>query len=242
MKGIILASGIGRRLQPLTNDMPKALVEVGGKAIIDYQVECLARHGVRDIVVTTGHLREKLEAHVKANRSVSVQFVHNPDYVATNYIYTLWLTRGLINDDVILSHGDLIFESAIVSRLLGATGNRVLVNRCVASPEKDFKAIIKNDRVTGIGVNLHGPDAFFCAPVYRFSKRDFLRWLDRIGDFVRRGRTGCYAEDALNEISDEVLLRPLYAEEFCMEIDTLADLERAREWVERRRQESADPW
>lgn len=242
MKAIILASGIGRRLQPLTNDVPKALVTVGGKAIIDYHLDCLAKHGVRDIVVTTGHFREKLEAHVKANRSIGVQFVHNPDYEATNYIYSLWLTRSLVDDDVILWHGDLIFESAIVRRLLGATGNRVVVNRCVVSPEKDFKAVIRNDRVMEIGVNLQGPDAFFCAPVYRLSRGDFVRWLDRIGDFVRRGRTGCYAEDAFNEISDEVPLRPLYAEEFCMEIDTLADLERAREWVEKRKRESADPW
>jgi phosphoenolpyruvate phosphomutase len=69
--------------------------------------------------------------------------------------------------------------------------------------------------------------------LYRFSKADFLLWLDKIEDFVRQGKVDCYAEDAFNEISDKVLLRPLYFKEFCMEIDTRADLEKTRRYLQR---------
>jgi len=233
MKAIILASGVGRRLRPLTDRNPKSLLRVGGRALIDYQLEALVKHGICDIVITTGHLGKKLEEYVRKTSVVPVQFVYNPEYERTNYIYSLWLTKGLVDDDIILLHGDLIFDSVLIKKLLDAQGNRVLVNRHMLSPEKDFKALIKRGRVVRIGVNLSGPGTFFCAPLYRFSKADFLLWLDKIDDFVRQGKVGCYAEDAFNEISDDVFLGPLYFKEFCMEIDTKADLEKTRRYLQR---------
>jgi phosphoenolpyruvate phosphomutase len=196
-------------------------------------LEALAKHGICDIVITTGHLGKKLEDHVRKTSAASIQFVHNPEYERTNYIYSLWLTKGLVDEDIILLHGDLIFDSVLIQKLLETQGNRVLVNRYVLSPEKDFKALIKRGRVVQIGVNLSGPGTFFCAPFYRFSKADFLLWLDKIEDFVRQGKVNCYAEDAFNEISDKVLLRPLYFKEFCMEIDTKSDLEKTRRYLQR---------
>jgi phosphoenolpyruvate phosphomutase len=231
MKAIILASGVGSRLRPLTDRYPKSLLRVGGRTVIDYQLEALAKHGVCDIVITTGHLGKKLEEYVRNTSVVPVQFVHNPKYESTNYIYSLWLTKGLVDDDIILLHGDLIFDSVLIKKLLDARGNRVLVNRHMLSPEKDFKALIKRGRVVRIGVNLSGPGTSFCAPMYKFSKADFLLWLHKIEDFVMRGKVDCYAEDALNEISDDVLLGPLYFKEFCMEIDTKADLEKTRRYL-----------
>jgi phosphoenolpyruvate phosphomutase len=209
------------------------LLRVGGKTLIDYQLEALAKHGICDIVITTGHLGKKLEDHVRKTGAASVQFVHNPEYERTNYIYSLWLTKSLVDEDIILLHGDLLFDSVLIQKLLEAQGNRVLVNRYVLSPEKDFKALIKRGRVVRIGVNLSGPGTFFCAPLYRFSKAAFLLWLDKIEDFVRQGKVDCYAEDAFNEISAEVLLRPLYFKEFCVEIDTRADLEKTRRFLQR---------
>ncbi len=233
MKAIILASGVGKRLRPLTERNPKSLLRVGGRTLIDYQLEALAKHGICDIVITTGHLGKKLEEYVRKTSAIPVQFVYNPEYERTNYIYSLWLTKGLVDDDIILLHGDIIFDSVLIQKLLDAQGNRVLVNRYVLSPEKDFKALIKRGRVSRIGVNLSGPGTFFCAPMYKFSKADFLLWLDKIEDFVRQGKVDCYAEDALNEISDDVLLGPLYFKEFCMEIDTRADLEKTRRYLQR---------
>jgi choline kinase len=233
MKAIILASGVGRRLRPLTDQYPKSLLRVGDKAIIDYQLEALAEHGIRDIVITTGHLGKKLEEHVRDTSAIPVQFVHNPEYERTNYIYSLWLTKGLLDDDITLLHGDLLFDSVLIKKLLDVGGNRVLVNRHVLSPKKDFKALIKRGRVVQISVNLSGPGTFFCAPMYRFSKADFLLWLDKIEDFVMQGKVDCYAEDAFNEISDSLSLRPLYFKEFCIEIDTKADLEKARRYFRR---------
>ncbi len=232
MKAVILASGAGKRLRPLTDQVPKPLLKVGDKTILDYQLESLIRHGINKVITTTGPFREKIEEHIYRNYTVKAQFIHNPRYETTNYIYTLWLVKDLVDDDIVLLHGDLLFDSLLVGKLIEAKGNRVMVNKKIKPPKKDFKALVKNDRVVEIGVELAGPNTYFCAPIYKLSRLDFSSWLDRIGDFIKKDKVDCYGEDALNEISGEIILRPLYYEGFCMEIDTMTDLEKARNWLQ----------
>lgn len=228
MKAIILASGTGTRLQPETNDIPKALVDVGGATILAHELTALLKHGIDEVIITTGPFREKLEAHARQHHGASVEFVHNPKYDSTNNIYSLWLARDLIDDDTLLLHGDLLFDETLVGKMVALNGDGVLVNRTVPPPAKDFKALVQNDRVVEIGVDVQGPEAYFCAPMYRFSRESMRLWLAEIDAFVRRGETGCYAETALNEILGQLNFRPLYFDEFCMEIDTLEDLKQAR--------------
>ena len=143
----------------------------------------------------------------------------------------MWLTKKLIDDDIILFHGDLYFEKKLLKKLLEEKHtNCVLVNRKTKPPKKDFKAIIENNIVTKIGVEFSGKNAFFSAPLYKFSKMDFLNWLDEIEKFIRnRGNLKIYAEHILNEISNKIMLHPVYfAEEICLEIDTEKDLNLVR--------------
>jgi len=233
MKALILASGAGTRLRPLTDNVPKALLDVGGSTILDRLLDSLAKSGVRQAIITTGPFRRKMEEHVRRNHDIEVTCIHNPRYDSTNYIYSLWLTRDLIDADILLLHGDLLLDDVLVQRLVEAADNRVLINRHVTPPTKDFKALVENDRVTKIGVGVSGTTAFFCAPAYRFSQADFTLWLKAIDDFVRRGQVDCYAEEAFNQVSNELVLRPLYFREFCMEIDTAEDLQTARKIVPR---------
>lgn len=63
MRALLMAGGKGQRLLPLTATCPKPLLEIGGKAIIDYNIEALAAAGIDDITVSTGHMAEQIEAH-----------------------------------------------------------------------------------------------------------------------------------------------------------------------------------
>ena len=231
MKAVILASGAGTRLQPVTDNIPKNLVEVGSATILDRQLNSLLKHGIDEVVITTGPFREKLEEHVRLHHRVPVRFVHNPIFDSTNNIYSLWLTRDLIGDDILLLHGDLLFDDLLVGKIIEAGGDCVLVNRIVEPPEKDFKALVQNDRIVKIGVDVEGSEAYFCAPMYRFSRETMRLWFAEIDSFINRGEVECYAETALNELLGRIDLRPLYFDEFCMEIDTIEDLERARKFM-----------
>jgi choline kinase len=230
MKAIILASGEGKRLRPLTYKIPKPLLKIlEDKTILDYQMDNLIGCGIKDIIITTGPFEDKIKAYLEKNYpAINVAYVHNPRYETTNYIYSLWLTKEFIDDDLILVHGDLLFEKKLLERLLAEKGNCVLVNRNIGAPEKDFKAVVVNDRVIKIGVEFNGKNAFACLPLYKFSKADFLFWINECEPYIAKGDVNIYAENVLNEISDELLLFPLYFDDkLCMEIDTEEELDMA---------------
>jgi choline kinase len=237
VKAVILNSGTGTRLCPLTRRIPKALIKIGNKPLLGYQVDNLIGCGVKDIIMTTGPFEKKIKKYMQTKYpDAKVSYVKNPKYRTTNYIYSIWLTKELVNDNIILLHGDLLFEKRLLERLVGEKhANSVLVNRKIKPPpEKDFKAVIKKGRVIKIGVEFSGRNAFFSAPLYKFSKSDFLFWLDEIEKVVRKGNVRIYAENVFNEISDKIMLCPLYFdEEICLEIDTKEDLETAEKLIVR---------
>lgn len=66
---------------------------------------------------------------------------------------------------------------------------------------------------------------YFLAPFYKIYKNDFQKWLLEIGKYIELNKTTLYAEDALNEILNEIILKPLfYEDEVCIEIDTHEDM------------------
>ena len=236
MKALILASGKGERLFPVTKEIPKPLVEIGKKAILGRQIDNLVGCGITDVIITTGFFEGKIKDFIKENYpNINVCYVNNPKYETTNYIYSMWLTKKNIDDDIILLHGDLLFEKKLLERLIAENCNRVLVNKKIGVPEKDFKAVVVNNRVVKIGVDFSGENAFACLPLYKFSKADFLFWINECGEYIAKGNVNIYAENVFNAISDDLLLFPLYFDdELCMEIDTAEELEMAeRLWAGR---------
>lgn len=236
MKVIILAAGVGSRLQPFTKNIPKPLIKIKNKEILGYQLDIFTKNGIKKFVIAVGAFKEKIITYVKNNYPrIKVEFVYNPLYKKTNYIYTLWLTKKFVDDDIILVHGDLIFEESLLERIIKSPTTSVLVGQGKKISEKDFKALIKDKRVIKIGVNLVGKNVYQCMPLYKFKQRDFLLWLEKIEEFVEKGLTNLYAEDALNEIIDEIKIYPTYyTEELCMEVDTMEDIKKVENLLYKR--------
>ena len=64
MKAVILAGGMGKRLRPLTDDRPKAMIEIQSVPIIERQIRWLSKLGIKEIIVCVGHLKERIIAHL----------------------------------------------------------------------------------------------------------------------------------------------------------------------------------
>lgn len=117
---VLMAGGKGERLRPMTLDTPKPLLKIGGKCIIDYNIEALARNGVTNINVTVNYLAEKLEEHFSSPVSgVQVKCVKEPCRLGT--IGSLTLVDGLTNDTVLLMNSDLLtninFEEMFITHI-----------------------------------------------------------------------------------------------------------------------------
>ena len=229
---MILNSGVARRLKPLTDNLPKCLLEINGKSILARQIELLLSVGVKKYIITTGPLQEKIINHVKENfPELDVIYTNNPKFESTNYIYSMWLARNQIDDDdILLLHGDLVFEKSVVQKIVKQKKSSVIVDRNAPLPEKDFKGEIQKGKIIKIGIDVFGENAAFLLPLYFWTKEDFHLWMNHIEKFVKNNNTSCYAENAFNEISDTIDLHPLdIVNEFCMEIDTLDDLNLAKQ-------------
>ena len=118
MKAIILAAGMGTRLRPITSSLPKCLVQVNSKPILEHQLDALSLAGVRDIVLVVGHLARLLSAKYGTSYgSMNNQYVENRLYASTNNIYSLWLARQHLDGQMLLLEGDLVFEPELLQRL-----------------------------------------------------------------------------------------------------------------------------
>lgn len=229
MKVILLNAGMGKRLGYLTKNNPKCLVKINDKdTILDYQLKNLIKSNLKEIIMPTGPFEDKIKKYVKTYYpTLKVQYIHNPLYYKTNYIYSIYLIKDVIDDDVILLHGDLIFSNILLDEIINSKDfNCVLVNKEIPPPEKDFKALIIDEKIIQIGVNVSGSNSAFLAPLYKLTKQFFNAWLNQIEKFINDNRVNCYAEDALNEILDRYILKPFYFQnKICKEIDDIKDLE-----------------
>jgi len=226
MKALILNSGQGTRMAPLTNRQPKCLTELApGETILSRQLRLLADAGISEAVITTGPFPGLLEEYCDSlNLPMHYTFVRNPDYASTNYIYSIYLAQEYLQDNILLLHGDLVFESEVLRRALEAGQSCVAVSSTAPLPEKDFKAVVENGRVEKIGVEFFDR-AWAAQPLYCLGKADWLIWLERIARFCKSGRRDCYAEKALNEVSDACTLYPLDVRNMlCGEVDEPEDL------------------
>jgi len=81
MQAVILAGGLGTRLFPLTETIPKVLIQVAGRPFIEYQIEQFRRHGVTDLIICVGHLGHMIEEHLGDGRrfDVSIRYGHERD-------------------------------------------------------------------------------------------------------------------------------------------------------------------
>ena len=120
MKALILNSGLGRRMGVLTSEHPKCMTEVSSKeTILSRQLTMLEAAGIREVVITTGYFDAVLVQYCQSlDLRLNYTFVNNPIYDQTNYIYSIYCARNELDDDILLMHGDLVFENEVLDKTL----------------------------------------------------------------------------------------------------------------------------
>ena len=226
MKALILNSGLGHRMGVLTSEHPKCMTEISSKeTILSRQLRLIADAGIEEVVMTTGYFDEVLVKYCHSlDLPLRFTFVNNPIYDRTNYIYSIYCAKDSLDDDIILMHGDLVFESSVFDAVVGSPDSCMTVSSTLPLPDKDFKAVIKDGKVAKVGIEFF-EDAMAAQPLYKLLRKDWKVWLDRIIAFCENENRKCYAENALNEVSDQCSILPLdFKDQLCAEIDTPDDL------------------
>lgn len=226
MKALILNSGVGRRMGALTAEHPKCMTEISAReTILSRQLRQLADAGVSEAVITTGAFDKALMEYCEGlGLGLRFRFVKNEKYAETNYIYSIYLAREYLDDDIILMHGDLVFEDEVFYQVLHSPVSCMTVSSTLPLPEKDFKAVVRDGRIVRVGVGFFD-HALAAQPLYHLKRGDWRLWLDKIEDFCGTGQTSCYAENALNALDGACRIAPLDVRNMlCAEVDDPSDL------------------
>ena len=228
MKALILNSGLGHRMGVITKEHPKCMTEISAhNTILSRQLRQLVSFGIEEVVMTTGYYDQVLVDYCeKLHLPLKFTFVNNPEYATTNYIYSIYCAKDYLkDDDIILMHGDLVFENLVMEAVVNSEVSCIAVCSTLPLPEKDFKAVIKDNKIEKVGIEFF-ENAMAAQPLYKILKEDWLIWLKNIEKFCEAGNRKCYAENAFNEVSDQCRIFPCDVKDMlCAEIDTPEDLE-----------------
>ena len=229
MKAIIFNSGLGNRMGDLTRHQHKSMTRLlNGETIFHRQLRLLSEEGIRDFIVTTGPFEEQLKQEAADFPGLRFTFVRNDIYDRTNYIYSMYLAREFMDDDLVFLHGDLVFDRRLVRDVLACPQpNTATVNFAKALPEKDFKGRIRDGRLLEVSIHIFDEGCYAFQPFYKLEKAVVQAWVDRVAQFIARGEDKCYAENALNELLPGLDVRAFsYEGYYIEEIDNLDDYHR----------------
>ena len=226
MKALILNSGLGSRMGVLTSEHPKCMTEISShETILSRQLRQISEAGIEEVVITTGYYDGVLVNYCNSlDLPLHFTFVKNPIYDKTNYIYSIYCAREYLDDDIILMHGDLVFENEVFDRVIASLVSCMTVSSTLPLPEKDFKAVVRDGMVMKVGIEFFN-EAMEAQALYKLNKEDWMVWLGKIIEFCETEKTKVYAENALNELNGAANIHALDVENLlCSEIDNPEDL------------------
>ena len=236
---MVLAAGAGRRLESLTEDLPKTLLPVDGeRTILDIALGNLRRAGLETVVVVTGYAAERLnerQAALEERHDVKLELVYNPKAEEWNNCYSLWCAREHFAQGVLLCNGDTVHPPEVEERLLAGRGDAELVlalDDAKTLGEEEMKVLLGEDGLLR-GINkAHDPAAsageYIGLTVIEPAAAEGLA--DALEATWRRD-PGLYYEDGFQEYSDRggrVGVASVGGLDW-VEVDDQADLDRARE-------------
>lgn len=140
MDALILAAGEGRRLG---GGLPKCLREVGGKPLIEHQLEALSDAGVRSVTVVVGYAEREVR-HAVGSRA---RFVSNPYFARTNSLYSFTLARTVMRGEILVMNGDVLLHPGIVRMLVPQRGSVLAFDSRAGNESEDMKVATRGDRL-----------------------------------------------------------------------------------------------
>lgn len=111
MKAIILAAGKGTRMGKYAEGIPKGMLLLGGKTLIERQIETLRKVGIEEIIVVTGYKHDAIKYS-------NIKYYHNQNYASTNMIESLICAREEMNDDILVAYSDIIYTPKLAKRMM----------------------------------------------------------------------------------------------------------------------------
>ncbi len=240
MQAIILAAGMGIRLRPFTDDIPKALVPVRGVPLIQRMLSVLAQEDIEEIIVVIGYQGEKIRQAIGSEyKGIPITYAENPLYASTNNVYSLFLAQHYITEDAVLLECDLLISGETIHALVQSQADCNILVSPYDGETMDGTIVLldKDGAVRELVVKkMQGEDfdytsAYKTVNIYKF-KKEFLKdkFFPALSLYVRTQGRDIYYELILGSLiyfhNSDITITKISPSLWC-EIDGPDDLKRA---------------
>lgn len=200
LKALILAAGVGRRLNGSAGPMPKALLSFAGRSLLTRHIAMLRGCGVQDITVVAGFEAEQIRGAVDPQ----VRLVLNPEF-RDGSVVSLWTARDVLTSGhgVILMDADVLYDQRLIARLVDSPHpNVLLLDRDIEPGDEPVKICIRDDRIVDFhkrpqaAHEWHGESVGF----FRFTPAVAADLADRASAYVHDGRRGMEYEEPIRDM------------------------------------------
>ena len=111
VKALIIAAGLGSRLKKHTENLPKCMLDFGGKTLLQRQLEAYNKNNIKDISLIRGYKKEKINYK-------GLRYFENKDYKNNNILNSIFYAEKIINGNIIISYSDILFDPTVVQRTM----------------------------------------------------------------------------------------------------------------------------
>ena len=239
MKALILAAGFGKRLQPITNSIPKSMVEVNGTPLLVNALNNLTSLGISNIEIVIEHMADYIRNRIENEwNGAKISYFENERYLETNNVVSLYNALDFCNDDMLMLECDIFYHKEMLEKLIAGEGEcSILVSPF--DPETMDGSVVRVEGGRAVelvlgkwqGKGFDYTNTRKTVNMYRFTKGFTAKYMPLIKWYVENMGENSYYEKVLGSL---IYLREcdfrvveVPAEMWC-EIDDAGDLERAR--------------
>ena len=224
---VILAAGLGSRINNISKDKPKGFIEINGEPLIRRSIKLLKKSGINNIYIVTGYKKEFFES--LAYNFTNIFTINNPDYINTGSFGSFLSLKNQIKNSFLLLESDLLYDRKILMELINDSRNNIIATSDFTNSGdevyvEDIDSLLKN---MSKDKNLFDKDVSEFIGISKISIRLF--------NFLIKN----YSDKKLNEYEEilvkasetqEVFIKKLFDVSWC-EIDTIDHLERAKQKI-----------
>lgn len=244
MKAIILAAGLGSRLGTLGEDIPKGMIKIFGKTLLERQIRIFRHFGINDITIVTGHNQNVINYP-------DINYIKNPNFAKTNMNESLFCAKEKFDDSIIISYSDIIFEQKLIENLLKAdydfsVGVRLdwqkyYQNRTLHPLSEAENVVIEKDKIVYLRKNIStctknqeiGEFLGLIKLTEKAACKLLKKYLELKNNNTKQFHSSksferAYLTDMFQEVVDSgEIVTPIILNDLWFEIDTVEDLSRA---------------
>jgi choline kinase len=228
---LLLAAGTGSRLAPLTDKLPKCLVEVNEISILERLIHSLQLHNFKRLVIVVGYEADCIRNYLGTRAGgMDIEYITSPLYNTTNNIYSLWLARKVIDEPFLLIESDLVFDPEMLQEMLYP--DRIAVAKLHPWMSGTTVTINNLREITKFNCDhqTHNDNQYKTVNIYSLSAITWQLVRERLEHHISKNRVNSYYETVFADMVNDGCLAfsPVFFDaKRWYEIDTIADLRAA---------------